>query len=60
MKKLLMLLLAGTMTFAVSGCREKSTGEKLKDAAQSARKDVGKAVDSAKKEANKALDDLKK
>lgn len=59
MKKLLMLLVAGSMIFAVSGCREKSTTEKLKDAAASAKKDAGKAVDSAKKDAAKALDDVK-
>ena len=60
MKKLLMMLVAGTLVFAASGCREKSTCEKLKDAAASAKKDAGKAVDSAKKDATKALDDLKK
>ena len=59
MRKLLMLLVAGTMILAVSGCREKSTGDKLKDAASSAQKDASKAVESAKKDANKALDDLK-
>jgi hypothetical protein len=60
MKKLVMLLVAGTMIFAVSGCREKSTGDQLKDAAASAQKDAGKAIGAAKKDANKALDDLKK
>lgn len=60
MKKLLMLLVAGTMVFAVSGCGEKSTGDKIQDAAKSAKKDAGKAADSAKKDAAKALDDIKK
>jgi uncharacterized lipoprotein YehR (DUF1307 family) len=60
MKKLLMLLVAGTMVFAVSGCGQKSTADKAKDTSTSAKKDAGKAVDSAKKDATKALDDLKK
>lgn len=60
MRKLLMLLVAGTLAFAVNGCREKTTGEKIKDAAASAQKDAGKVVESAKKDAAKALDDLKK
>ncbi len=60
MRKLLMLLVAGMLTLAVGGCREKTTGDKIKDAAASAQKDAGKVVDSAKKDAAKVLDDLKK
>lgn len=60
MKKLMMALVVGTMIFTVSGCREKTTEEKLKDAATSLQKDATKAADEVKKDASKALDDLKK
>jgi len=60
MKKLVMALVVGTMIFAVSGCREKTTEEKLKDAATAVQKDATKAAEEVKKDAAKAVDDLKK
>jgi len=60
MKTLMAGMLAGVLVFAVCGCREKTTSEKLKDTVESAQKDAAKAVDGAKKDAKKAIDGLGK
>jgi hypothetical protein len=60
MRRALLSVLAGALVVTACGCREKSTSEKLKDAAESAQKDAAKAVEGAKKDAKKALDDLGK
>lgn len=49
MKKLLLVVLCASMVLAIAGCKEKSTADKLKDAAQSAEKDASKALDDLTK-----------
>jgi outer membrane lipoprotein-sorting protein len=52
MKRLLIVALFAVATIAVSGCKEKTTEEKLQDAAEQAEKDVNAGA----KDLNKQLD----
>ncbi|MFA7173672.1 MAG: hypothetical protein WC340_09695 [Kiritimatiellia bacterium] len=52
MKRLIVLALLVVATVAVSGCKEKTAEEKLKDAAKQAEKDMA----SGAKDLNKKLD----
>jgi hypothetical protein len=54
MKKFLMLLIAGTLTLSITGCKEKTTSEKLGDAMEQAADDAKQAADDAKKAVDEA------
>ena len=60
MKKLLMALVVGSLVVGVVGCREKTTEEKVKDAAEAVQKDAASTAEDLKKDASKAAEDLKK
>lgn len=57
MKRIVIIAMFAVATLAICGCKEKTTEEKLQDAAESvekdaaaAQKDLGKKLDSALKE----------
>lgn len=52
MKRLVILAMLMVATVAVSGCKEKTTEQKLKDAAKQAEKDMNRGA----KDLNKKLD----
>jgi len=52
MKRLVIIALFAIATVAVNGCKEKTTEQKLQDAAKQAEKDM----DSGAKDLNKKLD----
>ena len=55
--KYTMLLLTTVFMFSISSCREKTTGEKMKDGVEEVGDDVKDAVDDAGDEIEDAVDD---
>ncbi|MFA6929012.1 MAG: hypothetical protein WCT05_01700 [Lentisphaeria bacterium] len=60
MKKFFMMLAVLSMVFAFTGCKEKSTTEKLGDSLKNMSEKAEDAAKDAEKGAEKALDDAKK
>lgn len=65
MRKLFTMMMLGAAVFAFTGCGEKTTEEKIDDAATEMKKDADgaatdleKAAEAAKEDASKALDKL--
>jgi len=56
MKKVLITLLVTTSLAAFTSCREKTTGEKIKDTTENVADDVGDAVDDAADEVEDAVE----
>ncbi len=60
MKKIFVLITCLTLALAFTGCKEKSTEEKLQDAATEMKKDADKAAKDLEKDAEKAKKDAAK
>jgi len=60
MKKILVLLMCVTVAVAFTGCKEKTTEEKLQDTAKEMKKDADKAAKDLEKDADKAKKDAAK
>lgn len=55
--KYLMLMLTAVFVFSITSCREKTTGEKIKDGVEEVGDDIEDAVDDVGDEINDAVDD---